>query len=173
MSTRPSVTAIIPTHNRAELLRDALDSIFAQEGRGQQFDLDVVVVDDASTDHTPQVVSQYPEARSVRLPVNQGVSAARNAGIDRSSGTYLAFLDDDDVWLPRKLSSQVAALEAHPEAGVAYSQFIITSVPEQSKQALRSAHAGLLFPAPTAPSGSLFRRLCEPLQDSGVAVGAP
>lgn len=159
MNPLPSVTAVIATHNRAELLRDALDSIFAQEGRGQQFDLDVVVVDDASTDHTPQVVSQYPEARSVRLPVNRGQSAARNAGIERSSGTYVAFLDDDDVWLPRKLSTQVAALEAHPEAGVAYSQFIITSGAEPSKQAKPSGHSGLLFPAPNAPSGSLFRRL--------------
>ncbi len=148
MNARPSVTAIIATYNRADLLREALDSIYAQEGLGTQFDVEVIVVDDASLDHTPQVAARYPNVRFIRLPVNRGHSAARNVGINYSSGTYVAFLDDDDVWLPRKLSSQVAVLEAHPEAGLAYSQFIIGSAPH-----------GLVFPDRHAPSGSVFNQM--------------
>jgi GT2 family glycosyltransferase len=159
LNARPSVSAIIATHNRAELVSEALDSIFAQQGLGKQFDVEVVVVDDASTDNTPQVVARYPEVRFIRFAVNRGQAAARNAGINSSSGTYVAFLDDDDVWLPGKLSSQVAALEAHPEAGVAYSQFIITSATPKSKYAKGSAPRGLLFPERSAPSGSVFQRL--------------
>ncbi len=159
MNARPSVSAIIATHNRAELVSEALDSIFAQQGLGKQFDVEVVVVDDASTDNTPQVVARYPEVRLIRFAVNRGQAAARNAGINSSSGTYVAFLDDDDVWLPGKLSSQVAALEAHPEAGVAYSQFIITSATPKSEYAKGSAPRGLLFPERSAPSGSVFQRL--------------
>lgn len=148
MNDRPSVTVVVATRNRAILLREALDSIYAQEGAGKQFDVEVLVVDDASTDDTPQVVARYPKARCIRLPVNQGQSAARNIGVDGGSGKYVAFLDDDDVWLPGKLSRQVAALEAHPEAGVAYSQFIIDSGAQRS-----------VFPGKSAPSGPLFQRL--------------
>lgn len=139
---------IIPTHNRAGLLREALDSVLAQEGAGKQFEMEVIVVDDASTDATPEVAGHYPGLRYIRLPVNQGMAAAKNAGLDVSTGRYIAFLDDDDLWLPHKLSSQVATLEAHPEAGVAYAQVIITFKGRES-----------IYPRSTAPSGSIFSTL--------------
>jgi GT2 family glycosyltransferase len=148
LNDRPSITAVVATRNRVALLREALDSIYAQEGAGKQFDVEVIVVDDASTDDTPGVVARYPNARCIRLPVNRGQSVARNIGFNSGSGKYVAFLDDDDVWLPEKLSRQVAALEADPAAGVAYSQFIIASGDQRS-----------IFPDKSAPSGNLFRRL--------------
>ena len=123
-SPRPLVSVIIPTHNRAALLREALESVFAQEGAGEQFTMEVIVIDDASSDATPEVAARYAGVRYVRLPTNRGLPTARNAGIKVGTGTYLAFLDDDDLWLPGKLRVQVPALDAHPEIGVAYSQCI-------------------------------------------------
>src|SRR5713101_1126617 len=120
---KPLVSAIIPTHNRATLLPTALDSVYAQEGIGEQFDLEVIVVDDASTDSTPNIVRQsYPSARYIRLGKNQGVSGARNSGLAASQGAFVAFLDDDDVWLPHRLRAQLPVLERHPEAGAVYGQ---------------------------------------------------
>lgn len=142
---RPSVSVIVPTCNRATLLAQALDSVFAQKGLGTEFDMDVVVVDDASTDATGDVVARHPSARHIRLATNQGVGHARNVGIEESTGTFVAFLDDDDLWLPEKLSLQVAALEAAPESGVAYSQVIIGQQ--------------YIFPEHHAPSGALFHQL--------------
>ena len=97
MAERPLISAIIPTRNRAVLLPRALDSVYAQEGIGEQFDLEVVIVDDASADATPDVVTQYPRARYIRLSTPRGASGARNAGIAVSRGALIAFLDDDDL----------------------------------------------------------------------------
>jgi glycosyltransferase involved in cell wall biosynthesis len=116
---------VIPTHNRARLLEEALVSVFAQEGDGDDFDMEVVVVDDASSDDTPEVLEKYPQARHIRLTTNHGEGGARNAGIKASRGEYIAFLDDDDFMLPRRLKLQVPLLEAHPEIGVVYSQNIM------------------------------------------------
>lgn len=145
---RPSVSVIIPTRNRATVLSEALDSVFAQEGVGRQFDMEVVVVDDASTDATSDIVARYPQARHIRLSTNRGVGRARNVGIKETTGTFVAFLDDDDVWLPRKLSLQVAALEGRPGTGAAYSQLVIVSRGQK-----------YIFPDPHAPSGSIFHRM--------------
>ena len=94
---RPLVSAILPTRNRAQLLSRAIDSILGQEGRGTQFDLDITVVDDASSDGTPEVMRRYPAVRYVRLETQRGAAAARNVGIKSSTGKYVAFQDDDDV----------------------------------------------------------------------------
>ena len=106
----PIVSVIIPTHNRANLLKTALDSVYAQEGIGESFEIEVIVVDDASSDNTPDVVLGYP-AKFIRHETNQGASAARNSGIKASQGKYVAFLDDDDLFLPHKLKTQVPVLE--------------------------------------------------------------
>ena len=146
---KPLVSVIIPTRNRAECLPRALDSIYAQAGRGQDFDLEVIVVDDASSDDTPHVVEGYPEVRYIRLPEPRGVSAATNVALRVSRGCYIAFLDDDDVWLEHKLSVQVPLLKAHPEIGVLYSQSI-----------MRSEGTEELYPDATqAPSGRVFEEM--------------
>jgi glycosyltransferase involved in cell wall biosynthesis len=145
---RPRVSVVIPTRNRAALLAQALDSVFTQKGIGTKFDLDVVVVDDASTDTTADVVGRYSSVRHIRLSRSQGVGNARNVGIEETAGTYVAFLDDDDLWLPEKLSLQVGALEAASASGVAYSQVFIGS-PVQKH----------IFPERGAPSGALFHHL--------------
>ena len=111
-SKKPFVSVIIPTYNRAWVLKAALDSVLAQEFR----DFELIVVDDGSTDHTPQILDAYHQDLMVIRQPNLGVSAARNRGIAAAGGELIAFLDSDDLWLPRKLSSQVNFFNSNPEA---------------------------------------------------------
>ena len=107
----PTVSVIIPTYNRADTLGTAVESVLDQT----MADLELVVVDDASTDHTDEVVEGYAESddrvRRVAHEQNRGGSAARNTGIDAATGEYVAFLDSDDVWHPEKLEQQLARID--------------------------------------------------------------
>jgi glycosyltransferase involved in cell wall biosynthesis len=118
-----SVSVVIPTFNRKELIFQALDSVARQTCPP----LEVIVVDDCSSDGTVEAlnVARFPFPLTVvSLATNQGPAAARNAGILKARGRYIAFLDSDDVWLPEKLERQVALLGSLPErdATVLYSQ---------------------------------------------------
>jgi len=146
---RPLVTVITPTHNRARLLRQALDSIYGQEGIGEQFDLEVIVVDEASTDETPDIVKGCPAVKYIRLEQSGGASIGRNVGLKAATGNHVCFLDDDDVWLSWKLKGQVQVLETEPEVGLVYGQHIA-----------RFGDDVLLWPDPeAAPSGWVVRKL--------------
>lgn len=103
----PTVSVVIPTHNRRRLLRTTLTSVLDQEA----VDLQVIVVDDGSQDGTEAMVRAIGDSRLevIRHPVARGVSAARNAGIAAAEGAWVALLDDDDVWAPSKLRRQIAA----------------------------------------------------------------
>ena len=103
----PEVSVVVPTHDRRELLTLTLRSVLRQHG----VDLEVVVVDDGSTDDTAQMVAGLGDrrVRLVRHDTAQGVSAARNRGIAEAGGTWVAFLDDDDLWAPDKLTRQLQA----------------------------------------------------------------
>lgn len=116
----PKVSVIIPTHDRPEMLPRAVASAFDAGS-----DVEVVVVDDASRDETAQVCRALKGIKYVRLEVNQGVAGARNAGILRSAGEYISFLDDDDQRLGRSLDEQVRALCGAPEAGLVYAQALV------------------------------------------------
>lgn len=121
---RPLVSVVIATHNRATILGEALSSVYAQEGQGDLFDLEVIVVDDASSDGTYAVAARYP-ATYIKHDVNRGVAAALNTGIGVSRGAYVGFLGDDDLWLPGKLRVEVPVLEAHPDVGLVYSSHVL------------------------------------------------
>lgn len=105
----PLVSAIVPTHNRAQLVVRAIRSIMAQTYEN----IEIIVVDDASTDDTRSAVEQLGGARVtyLRHDKNRGGSAARNTGIRHAQGAYIAFLDDDDEWEPTKTTEQLAALQ--------------------------------------------------------------
>ncbi len=124
-SRSPGVSVVITTYDRAERLRQALESVAAQTYR----DFEVIVVDDGSTDHTRQIAESFsgrvPSLRYVRQ-VNGGQSKALNTGIRMARGEYLAFLDDDDVWVPQKLARQVPMLEIDPGIGLVYSAVVCT-----------------------------------------------
>lgn len=102
----PQVSVIIPTYNSARYVVDAVESVLAQTYR----DFEVIVIDDGSTDETPEVMKRYGAPVRYLRQENAGVAAARNRGIAESSGRYVAFLDADDVWLPQKLERQINAL---------------------------------------------------------------
>lgn len=103
------ISVIIPTYNRAHILERAVRSVLAQEGEA----LEVIVVDDGSTDDTQQVLAAMddPRIRYERLPGQSGACAARNRGIELAQGEYIAFQDSDDEWLPGKLTRQRQQLE--------------------------------------------------------------
>ena len=115
----PKVSVIIPTYNRPHLLPKAVESAL-----NAGTDVEVIVVDDASTKETEEVCRKLKGIRYIRLERNQNLGGARNIGILASSSKYLAFLDDDDIRLPGTLDFQIEALEANPEAGMVYGQII-------------------------------------------------
>ena len=117
----PRVTVVIPTRNRWHLLPTALTAAFSQEGVA----VDVIVVDDASARPAPVELESGERALElVRLDVNRGLAGARNAGVARAGGDWVAFLDDDDVWAPDKLHAQIAAA-TKARAGWAYSTAVM------------------------------------------------
>ncbi len=106
----PTVSIIMPTYNRAAIIERSINSVLQQTFS----DWELIIVDDFSNDNTPSVVNKYvgDRIRYIRHPQNRMVSAARNTGIFNSRNTkYLAFIDDDDEWLPEKLSKQVQLIE--------------------------------------------------------------
>ena len=109
----PMVSVIIPVFNRPTAVRRAIESVLAQTFG----DLELIVVDDGSTDTTPDVVARMldPRIRLLRTDGNRGASAARNAGINHSTAPYVAFLDSDDEWLPTKLERQLQLFERGSE----------------------------------------------------------
>ena len=118
----PKVSVIIPTYNRAELLKVAIASVLSQTYK----DFEIIVIDDASHDNTQELLTSLKDKRIryIRHETNKRISAARNTGIVNSHGNYIAFLDDDDEWLPEKLQLQVDFLENSPPIiGVVYTGF--------------------------------------------------
>jgi glycosyltransferase involved in cell wall biosynthesis len=107
------VSVIVPTHDRAAMLLRAIDSVLAQTFG----DFELIVVDDASTDDTAERLGERPDPRirCLRNAVAGGAPRARNRAIAEARGRYLAFLDDDDEWLPQKLELQLAVFTAGPE----------------------------------------------------------
>jgi GT2 family glycosyltransferase len=117
----PTVSVVIPAYNRAARLPAALDSALRQEVAR----LEVVVVDDGSTDETRDVVAAYGDRVKYVYQPNAGVGAARNTGIRCATGAFIAFLDSDDRWQPWKLSMQLAVFAARPAVGLVFSDFTI------------------------------------------------
>lgn len=107
----PLVSVILPTHNRATVLARAMRSVLAQSFA----DIELIVVDDASTDHTADVIGEFDDKRIVyqRLTKNLGAAVARNRGAQIARGKYLAFQDSDDEWLLDKLTKQLVALRKY------------------------------------------------------------
>ena len=112
----PAVTAVVPTHNRPELMRRAVQSIVDQDFAGP---IEIIVVFDACEQRLPEI--DLPDHRVLRGIANhrvRGLAGARNSGILAASHDFIAFLDDDDAWLPGKLDAQLAVFERHPEVGL-------------------------------------------------------
>jgi glycosyltransferase involved in cell wall biosynthesis len=108
----PLISVVIPTYNRGWTLGEAVDSVLSQEYPAYE----LIVVDDGSTDNTPDVLDTYGDRITVIRQKSRGVSAARNRGVQGAAGSLIAFLDSDDLWLPGKLATQAAFFQARPDA---------------------------------------------------------
>lgn len=132
----PRVSILIPTYNRETLILKALDSIFKQTFQ----DYEIMIIDDASTDNTEQVIKDlnHPRVRYFKLEKNGGQCIARNYGARQALGEFLAFLDSDDEWLPEKLEKQISLFDNGSERmggayGLSYTTDVIRGETSQDK----------------------------------------
>ena len=105
-------SVIIPTYNRCDSLLSAIESVFDQA----YSDIEIIVIDDGSTDRTALTLAEYYPSVRYFYQVNQGPAAARNMGIQKSCGNVIALLDSDDIWMPHKVSTDLHFLNRYPEA---------------------------------------------------------
>ena len=154
-STLPLVSVIIPTYNRSRLLRLAVESVLAQTYPH----VEVIVVDDGSTDDTAKVMAQYAGRVTHIRQANQGVAAARNRGIQAASGEYLTCLDDDDLLLPTKLERQVRVLVSRPGIGLVHCRFYFAN-----------GDGDNLYKAKLLPEGEILKEL---IGNNFIWSGAP
>ena len=159
-SENPLVSVIIPTYNRGWIIEEAIDSVLAQDFK----DFELIVVDDGSTDDTGQILDSYDQDLIVLRQSNKGVSAARNRGIAAAKGRLIAFLDSDDLWLPRKLSSQVDFLNSNPVAVINQTEEIwIRNGVRVNPKTRHHKFAGMIFERSLAlclvsPSAAMMKR---------------
>jgi glycosyltransferase involved in cell wall biosynthesis len=137
------VSVIIPTYNRLPMLKEAVDSVLAQNFE----DFELIVVDDGSTDGTAEEIKKYGgRVKLFRVPQNRGVSVARNRGVLQARGKYVAFLDSDDLWVKGKLKTQVAFMEDNPQYPLCYTDEIWIRRGKRVNPKLRHAkYSGWIF----------------------------
>ena len=150
MTGAAPVAAIVPLFNGRRFVRAAIDSILAQEPAPRE----VVVVDDGSTDGGGELLAGRPGVRVIRQ-ANAGEAAARNRGIRESTEPLIAFLDQDDLWLPRKLALQVPALEADPSIDIVFAQHRL--IVEDAARWFRQDALGQVLTA-EVPGSTIVRR---------------
>jgi glycosyltransferase involved in cell wall biosynthesis len=127
------VSVIIPSFNCEAYIAETLNGVLAQSCK----DIEIIVVDDGSTDHTRDIVAAFGSPVRLIAQANAGRCAARNRGIREARGEYLCLLDHDDYWFSDKLAQQLEQFQAHPEAGAVYGAFIFWHASDQG-----------VFPAP-------------------------
>lgn len=147
----PSVSVIIPTHNRAELVRRAIASVLHQTLVPDE----VIVIDDGSTDHTPEVLAAYGPPVKVLQQPNSERSAARNHGLSVAQGDLIAFLDSDDFLAPTSIERRVAEFVVQPQIGLVYTDVWIVN-----RQGDNQAIYSHIYPVPY-PSGMVLAELAR------------
>jgi len=161
----PLVSCVIPCYNRGALVRDTIDSVLRQTYEP----VEIIAVDDGSTDDTNDVLASYGNEIRVIRQENGGTASARNTGIRESKGKYLAWLDSDDTWLPEKTAAEVDVLERHAGVAQVYTAFVLMDVDGNPKAtgervAIPDAEikadtlAMLLVESVVMPSSSMVRR---------------
>jgi glycosyltransferase involved in cell wall biosynthesis len=120
----PAIDVVVPVFNRAHIVDRAIASALAQELPGAEWSITAIIVDDGSTDDLDRALARFDGARVVliRHDRNKGAATARNTGVAAATGNYVAFLDSDDVWLPGKITAQIAFMEQnnHRASSTAY-----------------------------------------------------
>lgn len=139
----PRVTAAIVAYNRADYLPDAIESVLDQTYR----DLELVVVDDGSTDGTADAIAPFEDRIRYVRQEHAGKAAARNAAVTLAEGDVIAFCDSDDCWVPDRLERQLPVLDEHPDAGMVHGQIDLVDELLQPLPELTDAHHALLAKA--------------------------
>jgi len=152
------ISIVIPCFNSAHCLRETLEHALAQTAPAHE----ILVVDDGSTDGTPELVRSFGGRVRYLRQQNRGPAAARNHGIEQATGDWIAFLDHDDLFLPEKLARLGAVAEAHPELVVIYSGFTYLSTDGSRADAAafpaRELWPALRYRTPILPSSAMVRR---------------
>ena len=154
------VSVILPTYNRAWALKEAIDSVLSQDYPH----IELIVIDDGSTDPTQELLEPYRDRITVLTQENKGVSAARNVGIRKSRGSLIALLDSDDAWDKRKISCQVDFFKMHPEALICQTEEIwIRNGKRVNPQKKHQKPSGMIFEASlhlclVSPSAVMMRK---------------
>ncbi|MFO7899046.1 MAG: glycosyltransferase family A protein [Planctomycetota bacterium] len=156
--TRPRVSAVIPAYNAERFVAEAVDSALAQTHPN----VEVVVVDDGSTDGTPDVLERYDDDPRVRVlrQEHAGPAAARNRAIAEASGEYVAFLDADDLWEPAKTQKQLALFREREDLGLVYCLGRNRMLDDAGRWA-EDAHRDRLSASRTYHRGRVFRAVVE------------
>jgi glycosyltransferase involved in cell wall biosynthesis len=115
----PLVSVVIPNHNYGQFLEQCILSVLGQSYRN----LEIIIVDDGSTDDSINIANKYKDDVIVYSQANRGVNAARNLGIAKSKGKLISLCDSDDYWAPEKIEEQVALLQANPDVGLVYCSY--------------------------------------------------
>ena len=134
--SQPIVSIIIASYNCAAYIAETISSVLAQSLK----DIEIIVVDDGSSDDTPKIVNSFGAPVRLLTQPNAGVCVARNRGIREARGQFICLMDHDDYWFPDKLAHQVRMLKDHPEVGVVYSAFTLWYRDEEGNR----------FPDPTS-----------------------
>ena len=152
-----TVSCIVPVYNGEEFLAEALDSIIAQS----EPPFEIIVVDDGSTDGTPEVTRRYGERIRYQRQENAGPAAARNAGLEIANGELIAFLDADDLWHAEKLARQSARFIARPELGISLTRGHNFWIPELAHEEarLRGSLAGAVSIGSLVARRTLFDKI--------------
>jgi len=157
----PKVSVVVPTYNRLPMLKEAVDSVLAQNFE----DFELIVVDDGSTDGTANEIVKYGgRVKLLQHKENRGVSASRNTGITHAKGKYIAFLDSDDLWVKGKLKIQTTFLDENPHYPLCYTDEIWIRKGKRVNPMLKHAkYSGWIFekclPLCTiSPSSAMMRK---------------
>ena len=135
------ISVVIPTYNRGHLIRKCIESVLAQTYK----DIEVIVVDDGSTDNTKEVIKGISDNRVRYLyQKNQGACVARNLGIESAKGEYIAFQDSDDEWLPDKLEKQNEILERNPDIDIVCCKTICKKLDGTEFVSLKTRNEGII-----------------------------
>ena len=131
----PLISVMMPTYNNAKYIKQAIESIYAQN----YDNMEIIVVDDGSTDNTKEILKQYKNIKYFYME-HKGISFARNVALKNSKGEYIAFLDSDDYWLPDKLNIQMQYFQEHPDCQIVFTKYKNIFEKEELKKNKRAMH---------------------------------
>ena len=135
METNPLISVMMPTYNNGKYIKQAIDSIYAQNYNN----IEIIVIDDGSTDNTKEILQQYKNIKYFYME-HKGISFARNKALECAKGEYIAFCDSDDYWLPNKLKTQIEYFEEHPECEIVFTKYKNIIEEDQLKKNKRVVH---------------------------------